>query len=319
MNWTKFQDPREQAFDIDVPAGWSVRGGLARMGYSDARAMVDVASPDGAVNVRLGDFWIPVYALPTQLHPREGEILDLGAQAQLTVSRYRSGQEFSSAYAKGRFGSLCPNGSIQPKDARADAPVKDYAPAGDAPPVHTTTGQTAFQCSSAQGPREAYVYARTSMFQGFWAVPTLVSIAAPPDQMETARAIVRHMAESLRMNPHWIEYQKQQDRIAIAYQQERQQQRRRVLSMQVAQFEMKMQAMRNQVSHFERQQARQAAQVDEVSNILTGITPTVDPYGNRRDVWTGGANRYWRNGMGHVVNSNVPPGGGGWTELTPLQ
>jgi hypothetical protein len=75
VQWTKYQDPTEHAFTVDVPAaGWTVRGGLYRLGYSDGRAMVDLTSPDGKINVRLGDMAIPVYFVPDQLHSREGQI-----------------------------------------------------------------------------------------------------------------------------------------------------------------------------------------------------------------------------------------------------
>lgn len=35
--WVKFQDPFEHAFTVDVPKGWTAKGGLFRLGYSDAR------------------------------------------------------------------------------------------------------------------------------------------------------------------------------------------------------------------------------------------------------------------------------------------
>ena len=39
--WTSFQDPTEQAFTVEVPKGWTIKGGLFRIGYSDARYMVE--------------------------------------------------------------------------------------------------------------------------------------------------------------------------------------------------------------------------------------------------------------------------------------
>jgi hypothetical protein len=68
--WTRFQDPFEKAFTVEVPQGWTVRGGLFRMGFSDERPMVDLTSPDGQINVRLGDISIPVYTAPNQSHAR---------------------------------------------------------------------------------------------------------------------------------------------------------------------------------------------------------------------------------------------------------
>ena len=92
----------------------------------------------------------------------------------------------------------------------------------------------------------------------------------------------------------------------------------RQLSQQVAQFEMKMQSMKNQVNAFERRQAGQAAQVESFDNVLVGITPTIDPLGNPRDVWTGPKSGYWTNGVGQVINSDTSPGAG-WQQLRPRQ
>jgi len=54
-SWTRFEDPIERAFTLDVPQGWTARGGLFRLGLSDYRPMVDLKSPDGRTNIRLGD------------------------------------------------------------------------------------------------------------------------------------------------------------------------------------------------------------------------------------------------------------------------
>ena len=75
---TQFQDPFEKAFVVDYPEGWTAKGGLFRLGYSDQRVMLDMRSPDGAMNVRLGDISIPTYAVPAQFHEQEGEVYDLG-------------------------------------------------------------------------------------------------------------------------------------------------------------------------------------------------------------------------------------------------
>jgi len=314
-NWLSFQDPIERAFALDAPKGWTVKGGLFRMGYSDARPMVDIQSPDGRVNVRLRDVAIPSYFVPNQLHPREGEIYDLGAQAQLTVARYRSGQEYAGLYAQSRFKSDCQSLKVQPSDA--SAPLKDFLPE-DVSPIQSSVGQATYRCESSSGARVAYVYARTSLYQGFWQVQTLASFIAPADQVSLARGILQKAAESFRLNPQWVQCQKQMDQQALDYQRARQEQRRRAISQQVAQFEMKMQSMKNQVNAFERQQARQASQVTSFGNILTGITPTLDPLGNPRDVWTGPKSGYWTNGTGQVINSDVSPGAG-WQAMHPQQ
>jgi outer membrane murein-binding lipoprotein Lpp len=310
-SWISFQDPIEHAFTLDVPKGWSAKGGLFRMGYSDARPMVDIQSPDGRIDVRLRDVSIPSYFVPNQFHPREGEIYDLGAQAQLTVARYRSGQEYAALYAQARFKSVCQN--LLPQPTNTPMPMKD-APSQDVPPVQSSPGQVSYRCESAQGARIAYVFARTSLYEGFWQVQALASLIAPADQLALSRAVLLRAADSFQISPQWTQYQKRMDQEALDYQRARQQGRLRQLNQQVAQFEMKMQSMKTQVNAFERQQARQSAQVEDFGNILTGITPTIDPLGNRRDVWTGTKSRYWTNGTGVVINSDDPPGGG-WQQM----
>jgi hypothetical protein len=79
LAWVQLQDSgSEHAFALDVSKGWAAKAGSFRLGYSDVRFMVDLNSPDGKANVRLGEVSIPPYALPNQYQPREGDFVDLG-------------------------------------------------------------------------------------------------------------------------------------------------------------------------------------------------------------------------------------------------
>ena len=243
----EFQDPFDQAFRIEVPRGWTARGGLFRMGFSDERPMVDVTSPDGRVNVRLGDLSIPAYTPPDPYHQRDGEIYDLGAQVQLIVPRYRTGLEFVVNYSHVRFYQNCSDAAADTE--HIDLNVPDYIPS-QGQPTQTSTGQIAYKCG---GQRIAYAFARTTLTGNIWTVPTLGSFLGPSDQIALAR----------------------------------QQQRIQELAQQVQQFEAKMQAMREQVSAFERRQNAFNDQVQGFDQALRGVTPTLDPYtGEAREVWT---------------------------------
>jgi hypothetical protein len=313
LAWKEFQDPNEKAFTLEVPAGWVVKGGLFRLGYSDTRPMVDIQSPDGQTQVRLGDVAIPSYSVPDQLH-REGEVTDLGQQAQLVVARYRPGADYARLYALARFTGVCKRLSPQTIDSAPQ--MRDYIPQ-EAAPAQTSAGQVAYRCDSGAQEKVAFAYARTSLFQGLWQVAALGSYLAPPSQSATARAVLLHASESFHILPAWKQYQAGMDAKGLEYQRARQQQRRLALSQQVQAFEGQMSAMRNQVSAFQRRQSAQAAQVTSWGNILTGITPTIDPLnGTTRNVWTGPGSGYWINGQGDVVNSNVSPGAG-WRNPQP--
>jgi hypothetical protein len=310
--WVSFQDPFEQAFTAEVPKGWTVRGGLFRMGYSDERPMVDLTSPDGRINVRVGDVAIPAYAVPDPLH-RAGTTIDLGAQAQLVVARYREGPEFAALYSKVRFHSVCKSTTADTDDLGAEVP--NYIPT-DGPPPPTSTGQIASHCSTDRGSDVAYAFARTAQPSGgIWGAATLGSFLAPPDQVSLAREAMIHCAQTLRFSPAWIEKQKRMDAEAVEYQRARQRKRLDELGAQVKQFEQQMQAMRNQVTAFRQRQNAQAAQVEGFTQALRGVTPTLDPLtGESREVWTGAHDGYWANGAGQVVNSNSSPGPG-WHQL----
>jgi uncharacterized coiled-coil protein SlyX len=310
--WMTFQDPNEQAFTIDAPKGWHIKGGAFRMGYSDVRAMVDMTSPDGTIQIRIGDVAIPTYALPTPSHP-PGDIVDLGAQAQMRSARYHTGQQFATIYAETHFIRVCRR--LEPLASQSAPPLQDDK-AKSAEVVQSTFGQATYTCDSPQGKRIAYAYPCTNLQSNLWQVKTLASYLAPAESEVDPREALRHSFHSLQISPAWIERQKQEDAYGLAYQRARQQQRLYALGQQVAQFEQQINAMRNQVADFERGQQRQADQVRSFTNALNGITPTIDPYGNERDVWTAPYANYWRNGSGTVVNSTDSPGAG-WTKLKP--
>jgi hypothetical protein len=312
MAWTTFQDPFEQAFTVEVPQGWKARGGLFRMGYSDERPMLDLLSPDGRINVRLGDVSIPTYTMPNAQHTREGEPYDLGAQAQLVVARYRTGPEFAVMYSHVRFYQDCK--SAQGDTSELGFTIPDYIPF-DGPAPETSAGAISYKCGSGASERVAFAYARTSNMGNIWGVPTLGSYLSPPDTISVARAVLLHCAQTFRLSPAWLEKQKQMDAYAMQYQRARQQQRMQQLAQQVQQFEAQMQAMRNQVASFERRQQAQADQVTSFTQALRGVTPTIDPFtGQAKEVWTGQSSNYWENGKGDVVNSvNAPPGN--WSHM----
>ena len=105
--WNRWVDPKENAFAMEVPQGWHVRGGAYRFGYGDVRVMVDAWSPDGKINLRYGDVWfVEPYAVPDRYH-REGEQQDLGALGKGIYAAYRAGQQFAEIYARRSFSGVC--------------------------------------------------------------------------------------------------------------------------------------------------------------------------------------------------------------------
>ena len=189
--WNRWVDPRENAFSMEVPHGWHVRGGAYRFGYGDVRVMVDAWSPDGKINLRYGDVWfVESYAVPDRYH-REGEQQDLGALGKGRYAAYRTGQQFAEIYARRTFSGVC----------RSLAPQRAEQPAVPDPSVHrqrgsaVSSGEVTFRCETPQGTRIAYATARTTLITSqpiAYAPPTrgwtpeLASYLAPPDQVVDA-------------------------------------------------------------------------------------------------------------------------------------
>ena len=227
----KFQDPFEHAFTVEVPQGWTVKGGLFRLGYSDFRLMIDLKSPDGKTYIRFGDVAVPTYSLPDQSYRRDGEPYDLGAQGQMVVARYRQGKDYATQYAHFRFKGVCQ--SVTPQAIDSPAPVADKGDQGE-DVIQTSAGQVSYRCDSREGVRTAYVYAKTSLHHGFWQVNSLASFITPPEEVSGVRNIILRCSQ---LNPEWIQHQKEMDREGLEYQRLCQQQRRAEFNQQIQQYE----------------------------------------------------------------------------------
>ncbi len=64
-NYQTFNDPNENAFSVEVPAGWDIKGGLYRAGPIDTRPWVVAVAPDNSCRAFIGDGEICPYTLPS--------------------------------------------------------------------------------------------------------------------------------------------------------------------------------------------------------------------------------------------------------------
>ena len=304
--WVSYQDPAEQAFTMSVPQGWGVKGGLYRLGYSDYRAMVEITSPDGKSRIRYGDVGIPPYSAPDRGHA-EGVSYVLEAQAQMTAARYRTGDEYAPMYAKARLQSVCQKAEVLQSNA---APFKAASfPQSDV--TRESEGQMTIKCTTSGGVLTAFVYAKTQLHGNgaIWTVAPAVSFLCPPEQEASTGEVAGRFAQSFQVNQSWIQHQLDEDRQGQEFAQALARGKMQALAQQVQEFHARMQAMSNQVAGFEKRMDAQAMQVQGFTDVLNGITRTVDPLtGQERQVWTGQSNQYWADGLGHTVSSPTQPG-----------
>jgi hypothetical protein len=289
--WITVRDTREKAFSIQVPQGWKTYGGLFRFSTIDARMIVDMTSPDGLTNVRIGDSTVPPYRVP-------GPFLRPGP----AVAAYTAGNVFATRYGQARFATMCEGVHL----TKSDALAPKYHPAANGM-SHTTAGEAFFSCTKNGAPTSGYVYAETMLLGpggpgSSWVVVALGSLIAPAEQAKAAGATLQHSGESLGMNPAWVAMQNQLNNRAI---------------QQINA------ATRATIAATNAENAREQGMISQLQNdsfndVINGVQATADTTtGQRYIVPLGQGGRQWINGNNVVVESGLSPGVG-FNPLTPV-
>lgn len=288
-SWTIFQDPAERAFQIAVPQGWKITGGLYRVAPLDPRIMVDMVSPDGKTEIRVGDYRVPRFAMLTPTLRTLG-FNEGSSYNRQVVANYRPGWVFADVYGQGRYSGLC--SELRLKSMQKQTPV--HSNQGFAA---TTAGDVVYACESPVGMQIAYVFAETQLTQiqmsGSWSVNWLYSFITPQNQAAQTIKILFHALSTFDISPEW--YRRQ---LEINQQSS---------EGTIHDFERNMSAIR---ADYERRTAASQSQFDSMDRALRGVdlvTDTVD--GKQREVWVGTGGRHWENGMGDVMNAPSQPGG----------
>ena len=284
------RDARELAFSIQIPQGWTTNGGLFRYSNIDTRLVVDMTSPDGLTNLRVGDSTIPPYRVPGPfLPPTPG------------VAAYAAGNVFATKYGQARFASMCQG--LQLTKSNEMAPKYRPAQQGIS---RTTGGEAFFSCTKNGAPMDAYVYAETMLMGpggpgSSWLVVALASVIAPAAKATEAGAMLQHAGDSLAINPAWTQMQNELNNQAI-------QQIDASTRATIA------------ATHAENVRERamiSSLQNDSFNDVINGVQATQDNATGQRYVaplGTGGTQ--WVNGNKTVVESGLSPGVG-FDRLTP--
>lgn len=310
-DWAVLHDSRENAFSIEVPKGWKVSGGAYRLGANNPRFLVDMTSPDGHTNLRVGDSAVPAFSVP-QPGGREGQRYSTGVDWGITA-RYLPGKDFAASYAQARFGGMCQN--LQLKTTNPLPPVlaperEVIARTAQGEVVNTTTaGEALFRCIANGQEMVAYVWAETTLTTSNfspirnWAATGLVSFLAPRAQAPMAGKMLEHSARSLTLNPDWVARQAALSRQSTA------------TVLQQAQ-----QLMAAQQQRYQRLDAERHRQSMEMDDIINGVQWTTDPAtGQHHEAPLGpNANYFYNPNTGVAVNSALQPGNAfDWHQLTP--
>lgn len=318
MKWVRFTDPAEQAFSIDVPAGWKTEGGLIRRGPLSIDTFVRSLAPDSSIYLLIGDPDISAYALPTrlgaQLGQREGQIYNPGHGAEL-IMHYIPGEEYARLFGTATFSKLCTDVKLLKSDNRPDLAEKTR-PTGSR--TRMDGGEAFFSCTHGKSPAKAYMAAVTYLMQtgeiGTWGLQALGGSIAIPDQFARSLAMLAHMNQSVKENPEWTAHQAQITQATEA------QIIREHQAWSAANAQQYQSAM-NQLSHESQRYEAMSHQMDQnfqpMDDVINGVNHYVNP-GTGEHLDLDNTHAYqWSNGIGGTAGTNTdqPPPGGNWTKL----
>ena len=305
IQWVRYNDSAEGAFNMDVPLGWQIQGGMYRFGYFDVRWMMGARSLDGKVIILINDVNAPPYVLPGPFTGREGQSYTKPQQMQMVVANFQEAQPYAEIYAKRRFSNICK--SMTPSTDTWQPSIREKTQ--DLPPARVSDGSVAYNCDSSDGPRTAYVFSRNVLVQGqnyaFWTAEP-VSVLCLPERCAQAREMTQHMMDSWEKNPQWVQYQNRLTQVGLAQIQAAFGQ----FMQQMQQFHQQFtQSMNQQVAGYYARQNAQAKQVSGWCDNINGLTNVSDPKtGAQFQVFSGPKSNYYANGLGVKINSNISPG-----------
>lgn len=314
--WTRWQDPKENAFSLEVPQGWRVEGGAFRFAPVDVRKAVEAASPDGRIRITGGDRELPTFTEPNQMLAmtgfREGSWYSPGYGVNMMVRRYMPGVLFAREYVAARAARGCSNLNFTGGRERpdADGPLNQMmaglASVGGI--MRIESGEAAFTCDQNGAPASGYYFAGTLRAGsagtpgGIWVAQYLYGYVAAREHAGQAQRILSHMLASYRDNPQWVAMQGNITASTSRIVAETQQYVSKIISDT---FDYK-----NRVD-------------DEISrrreNAILGTVDVLDPGTGRQYKVENSANYYWLDNRGVIVGTQTATSPGwDFQELTSL-
>jgi len=289
IRYVSWQDPRENAFTMEIPQGWEVQGGTFRRASVDLVHVLQAVSPDGRIRIQFNDGSLPVFAVPNSTLAFagfvEGSWYSPGYGVNMLVKRYLPGQYFLLEYLNQNYRPSLASFSIVSQKECPDVVsnfnriYRQFAYYGISFTLHG--GEVAFRFEQQQKPYVGYGMALTQLVQtqgmGNWSVALLIIYTCPEGEEVTVREIAGHMFKSVKLNPQWVASQQQ-------------------LTANVSQIVTQTNQEISRIideSYWNRQTV-----LDETSrrfsNYILGVTDVVDPETGEKWKIEAGHNYYWR-------------------------
>ncbi|WP_165069347.1 hypothetical protein [Paludisphaera rhizosphaerae] len=223
LTFSRFTDPVQGTFTMDVPGGWRTRGGLAHPQPGDRRPWVEAISPDGVAILADPDFPQSLCHFPGQW---EGQVVPLAAGGMflnLTPSADRAADWYVKNLVPKRL-SGAKAVSRRPRPDVAALVANGIREQGMALPRSFRIEATEIRLAPPPGgpPKAASILA-TSAFNGeytmgmwaFWNATVYLTVA-PADRMALAEQTTLRMIGSYRNTPRMFAIAQRDEAIIAA-------------------------------------------------------------------------------------------------------
>ncbi len=302
FQFVRWYEPNENSGSFEIPRGWGIRGGLVRRSAIDITFAATLRSPDGQIEVFIGDPQIPQFVVPNQMTwmsgMGEGSWYTYTDGTRALIQRYQPGTMFARNYAAQRYGRQLAQFQITRAQERPDISreINRISQQFGAWGVQSqlSTGEIFFKCMAGSRPLVGYTFAGTSLTQspsmgiGVWSVQNLYGYITPPQREAEAQAVLRHIIASTRLNPDWVRSQRNMTAATVQITN----QTNRYISDQI-------------IGSYERRQASQDRMARNFSNYLRGVEDVMDPATGRTYQVQSGSNYYWINDLETKIGNNL--------------
>ncbi|HYF92362.1 MAG TPA: copper amine oxidase N-terminal domain-containing protein [Symbiobacteriaceae bacterium] len=288
LSFVQVRDPKEGAFSVEIPKGWTVQGGTVRPSLLLVQVDYTATSPDGEIRLWMGDYF-PLYVEPSWILTAAGfgpgsTYVDDGGY-RWRIDAYAPGKDFVTRhFLPERTGQVQITGATDLPALAAEL---------------ATVGVNTFDAGRVQyrtirsgktyvGDAVAVTERIEVAGQVNWHLWRMFLYEAPEGRLAEAEAALQRMAESFAIDPQWAEMQ---------------------AKLTAAQSKI-ITDMGHSISEtINGMYQTRAASEDELSrrrsNATLGVTDVVDPATGRGLQVESSADYYWVNQNGQVVGTQT--------------
>lgn len=325
VTYRTFDDPNENAFSVEVPTGWDIKGGLFRAGPIDTRPWVVAVAPDNSCRAFIGDGEICPYTLPDSTLNWTGFTPGKSYNGTL-VHDYIPARKFVEKYAREKLKKVLTDIQVVQEHDRPEIASAYNTGAATRSEAHSMKISGMYGNIPAVGYFVASTKANATNGGGMWWVTLIAGEISPAAYDQQGLDVIMHMLKSFKIKPEW-QTRSLANTAAVSRNYAA---AARVRDQQIQANYANIQAANNRItSGYWAQQAandrissgywsRQASQYHAANNFSNYIRgqETV------RDTSTGtnyqveyGPKYHWIDGGGNYAGTNYSSPGAGWSQL----